>query len=393
MDKKALYNITYGLYLLSARDGEQDNACIINTACQVANNPDRISVCAIQKNLTHDMIKKTGVFTISSLSEDAPFSLFQNFGMKSGRNEDKFSSFTDTARAENGLLRLTKYANAYISAKVVASVDLGSHTLFIGEITEGEVLSQAQSCTYGYYQKAIKPRPAASGRKGWVCSVCGYVYEGEEMPDDFICPLCKHGKDDFKKIDGGKKDEKKEIKKWKCTVCGEIAEGENPPEKCPLCGQGADKFVPATAEEVKVWAAEHILGIAKDAPEQIKEGLRANFTGECTEVGMYLAMARAAYREGNSEAGDEWKKAAYDEAEHAAKFAELLGEVLTDSTRENLKMRISAENGAAEGKKELALKAGEYNLDAIADTVMEMARDEARHGKALKGMYDRHFKD
>ena len=181
------------------------------------------------------------------------------------------------------------------------------------------------------------------------------------------------------------------MKKWRCTVCGEIVVSETRPEACPLCKAPGEKFVEVVEEELN-WAAEHVVGIASDAPEEIKEGLRSNFTGECSEVGMYLAMSRVAAREGYPEIALYWEKAAYEEAEHAAKFAELLGEVLTDSTKKNLEMRVAAENGATAGKTELAKKAKELNLDAIHDTVHEMARDEARHGKALKGLLDRYFK-
>lgn len=180
------------------------------------------------------------------------------------------------------------------------------------------------------------------------------------------------------------------MKKWVCPVCGYVYEGENPPEKCPQCGVAGSKFTQQGGSEL-TWAAEHVVGVAKDAPEEIKEGLRANFTGECTEVGMYLAMSRVAYREGYPEIGDYWYKAGLEEAEHAAKFAELLGEVVTDSSEKNLTMRVEAENGATLGKFELAKKAKELNLDAIHDTVHEMARDEARHGKAFAGLLKRYF--
>ncbi|MBQ7152600.1 MAG: NADH peroxidase [Clostridia bacterium] len=181
------------------------------------------------------------------------------------------------------------------------------------------------------------------------------------------------------------------MKKWRCKVCGEIIESDEYPAQCPRCKvKGEDKF-----EEVKdeglSWAAEHVVGIAKDAPEDIKEGLRANFEGECSEVGMYLAMARVAAREGYPEIAMYWEKAAFEEAEHAAKFAEMLGEVLTDSTKKNLEMRVAAENGATAGKTDLAKKAKALNLDAIHDTVHEMARDEARHGKAFAGLLERYF--
>jgi len=179
------------------------------------------------------------------------------------------------------------------------------------------------------------------------------------------------------------------MKKFVCPVCGYVHEGDTPPEKCPLCKVPGEKFNEMTGE--RTWAAEHVLGVAKDAPEAIKQGLRENFEGECCEVGMYLAMARVAHREGYPEIGLYWEKAAYEEAEHAAKFAELLGEVVTDSTKKNLQLRVDAENGATSGKFDLAKMAKELNLDAIHDTVHEMARDEARHGRAFEGLLERYF--
>lgn len=178
--------------------------------------------------------------------------------------------------------------------------------------------------------------------------------------------------------------------KYICTVCGYVHEGDNAPEKCPQCGAPASKFKKAEAGKLS-WAAEHVVGVAKGVDPEIIEGLRQNFQGECTEVGMYLAMARVAHREGYPEIGLYWEKAAYEEAEHAAKFAELLGEVVTDSTKKNLEMRVEAENGATMGKFELAKKAKEQGLDAIHDTVHEMARDEARHGCAFEGLLNRYF--
>jgi rubrerythrin len=180
------------------------------------------------------------------------------------------------------------------------------------------------------------------------------------------------------------------MKKFVCTVCGYVHEADAPPEFCPICKAPASKFVEQKSDEM-AWAAEHVVGVAKGADARIIEGLRENFTGECSEVGMYLAMARVAYREGYPEIGAFWEKAAYEEAEHAAKFAELLGEVLTDSTKKNLQMRVDAENGATSGKYELAKRAKELGLDAIHDTVHEMARDEARHGKAFAGLLKRYF--
>ena len=399
MNIKALYNLTYGVYLMSARDGGKDNACIINTAVQVANNPTRISVAAIKGNLTHDMIVNSGKLNLSALSVDAPFSLFEHFGMKSGREVDKFATFSDVARSENGLLYLTKYATAFLSLNVVESHDLGSHTLFIGELVDAEVLEKAENCTYGYYQTVIKAsatKPAA--KTGWRCTVCNHVYEGENLPDDYVCPICKHGKEDFEKIGGEAAPKVEEVepviatggKKFVCSVCGYVHEGDSAPERCPVCKVPASKFNEIKDEE-RVWAAEHVLGVAEGAPEDVIMGLRSNFEGECTEVGMYLAMARVAHREGYPEIGLYWEKAAWEEAEHASKFAELLGEMLTDSTKRNLELRIDAEFGATNGKFELAKRAKELGLDAIHDTVHEMARDEARHGKAFEGLYKRFF--
>ena len=180
------------------------------------------------------------------------------------------------------------------------------------------------------------------------------------------------------------------MKKWKCTICGEIVESDIRPEKCPLCKAPGEKFEEVIEDDMN-WATEHEVGITDGVPAEIVEGLRSNFTGECSEVGMYLAMSRVAYREGYPEIGLYWEKAAYEEAEHAAKFAEMLGEVLTNSTKKNLEMRVAAENGACEGKFALAKKAKAANLDAIHDTVHEMAKDEARHGRAFKGLLDRYF--
>lgn len=178
--------------------------------------------------------------------------------------------------------------------------------------------------------------------------------------------------------------------KYVCTVCGYVYEGDAAPEKCPQCGVGADKFKKQEGE--MNWAAEHVVGVAQGVDEEILQGLRDNFNGECSEVGMYLAMSRVAHREGYPEIGLYWEKAAYEEAEHAAKFAELLGEVVTPSTKKNLELRVAAENGATAGKMDLALRAKKLNLDAIHDTVHEMGRDEARHGKAFEGLLKRYFK-
>ena len=205
MDKKAMYKLSYGLFVLTARDGEKDNGCIINTAIQAASEPNQLSICVNKENYTHDMIERTGKFTVSVLSEQADFELFKHFGFQSGRDVDKFMNFTGCARGADGLYYITEGTNAYISVTVDKTVDLGSHTMFIGEITDMAVLCDTPSTTYEYYQNHIKPKPQAVGKTDegqtvWRCRICGYEYVGEEIPDDFICPICKHPASDFEKI-------------------------------------------------------------------------------------------------------------------------------------------------------------------------------------------------
>lgn len=202
MNQQAMFKISYGLFVLTAQEKGFDNGCIINTAIQVTSTPNRISITVNKQNKTHDMVRATGVFNISMLSEDADFEIFKHFGFQSGKNVDKFENYGPKEKSENGLYYITKGTNAYLSGKVVQEVDLGSHTLFIADVTAGEVLSEVPSVTYTYYQEHIKPKPEApkTGKTVWICKVCGYVYEGEELPADFICPLCKHGAEDFEKV-------------------------------------------------------------------------------------------------------------------------------------------------------------------------------------------------
>lgn len=205
MNKKAMYQLTYGLFVLTARLGERDSGCIINTAGQVTNIPNRISIAVNKTNYTHDLVKASGKFNLSVLSEQAKFSTFQHFGFQSGRNVDKFADYTDAERSKNGLYYITSGTNAFISGTVEQSVDLGTHTLFIALVEDMDVLSDVPSTTYTYYQKHIKPQPKTETPKGktiWRCIVCGYEYEGEELPADFICPLCKHPASDFVKVEG-----------------------------------------------------------------------------------------------------------------------------------------------------------------------------------------------
>lgn len=203
MNKKAMYKLTYGLFVLtSGRDGK-DSGCIINTAGQVTSEPNRISIAVNKANFTHDLVKDSGEFNLSILSEKAGFDTFRHFGFQSGREVDKFAGYTDCERSQNGLYYVTAGTNAYISATVEQAIDLGSHTLFIAAVDDMEVLSDEPSASYAYYQSSIKPKPekpASGGKTVWRCSVCGYIYEGEELPADFICPLCKHPASDFEKV-------------------------------------------------------------------------------------------------------------------------------------------------------------------------------------------------
>lgn len=205
MNKKAMYKLSYGLFILTAREGNKDNGCIINTAIQAASTPNQISVCVNKANYTHDMIQKTGEFTVSVISQEASFELFKHFGFQSGRDVNKFDGFSFAKRGKNDILYVTQGTNAYISVKVEKTEDLGSHTMFIGKITDMDVLSETSSATYEYYMNNIKPKPEAVGKTAegetiWRCTICGYEYVGEEIPEDFICPLCKHPASDFEKI-------------------------------------------------------------------------------------------------------------------------------------------------------------------------------------------------
>ena len=198
----ALFNVSYGLYVLTTNDGEKDNGCIINTFNQVANTPDRVMISVNKKNYTADVIKKTMKCVVNIINKDADFNLFVRFGFHTGREVDKFEGFDSVKRLSNGVLALTKYVNSYIEIEVKEVLDLGTHYGFIGEIKETEVLNDVESVTYAYYQSDIKPKPNPNAKKktGWVCKVCGYIYEGEELPPDFVCPLCKHPASDFEKI-------------------------------------------------------------------------------------------------------------------------------------------------------------------------------------------------
>lgn len=199
MDIKALFNIGYGLYIVTSNDGAKDNGAVVNTVMQITDSPNRLAVCINKKNYTHDIVKNSGKLNVNILDESAPFSVFQNFGFRSGRDADKFEN-VDTFRSENGLLVLTDNINSFISLEVEQYVDVETHGMFICKVTDARTMYDTPTMTYSYYHKNVKPKPGDDVKKGYRCKICGYVYEGEPLPEDFICPICKHGANDFEKI-------------------------------------------------------------------------------------------------------------------------------------------------------------------------------------------------
>lgn len=439
MDIKAMYKLSYGLFVLTTKDGDKDNGFLTNTAIQVTSQPNQLSVCINKRNFTHDMVMKTGVFTVSTLSRDANLDIFTRFGYQSGKDVDKFADFTDCKRGSNGIYYITKGTNSYISVKVLKTVDLGTHTMFVGEVTDMEVLSDQESITYDYYQNHIKPKPEAVGKSQdgktvWRCSVCGHEYVGDEMPDDYICPVCQHTADYFEQVTPlvnemtsiakrtgaavavvfhdvkdsiSKNIYKSEVKimsKWICPVCGYVHEGMEAPEECPVCHTKGATWTKMDGN--MNLAATHELGIydktvrnnsnvSEEDKKYILEQLLGNYNSECYEVGMYLCMSRIAHREGYPEVGLYLEKIALEKANHAARFAELLGKDLEPklmvTTKDNLQWRVDCEYGTTESKFNLAHCCKKYDLDALHDSIHEMARDDARFGKALEGMLKRYF--
>lgn len=206
MDQNVMFKISYGLFVITAKESGFDNGCIINTTMQVTETPNQVVIAVNKANKTHDMIKETKKFNLSMLSENTPFEVFKQFGYQSGKTVDKFADFKEKKRSSNGLYYITTYANAYISADVVQEIDLQTHTLFIAKVTDGDNLSESPSVTYTYYQDHIKPKlelpkTEKKGKTAWLCKICGFIYEGEELPPDYICPICKHGVQDFEKIE------------------------------------------------------------------------------------------------------------------------------------------------------------------------------------------------
>ena len=201
MDTKVLFNIGYGLYVLTANEGEKDNGCIINTVMQVTADPCQIAIAVNKRNYTNEMIQRTKKFNVSILAESAKFDVFKRFGYQSGREINKFEGFNSVKRSPNGVLYVTENTNSYISCYVKQEIDLGTHTLFIAQLVAAETLSDKSTVTYDFYQKNIKPKPQNTSIKGWRCKICGFIYEGENLPSDYICPICKHGAIDFERVE------------------------------------------------------------------------------------------------------------------------------------------------------------------------------------------------
>lgn len=338
MDKKAMYNLTYGLFVLTANQEGKDNGCIINTAAQVTSEPNRISIAVNKSNYTHDLIKETGVFNVSILSESADFELFQRFGFQSGKAVDKFENFADYERSANGICYITKGVNSYISAKVVKAEDLGTHTLFIADVTGMEVISSEPSVTYSYYQSYIKPKPKAvgtteTGETIWRCSVCGYEYVGEELPEDFICPLCKHPASDFEKVI---KEEKK---------------------------VAVNKYT-GTKTEKNLWEA---------------------FAGESQARNKYTYFASVAKKAGYEQIAALFLQTAENEKEHAKLWFKALGEI--GDTAENLLHAAEGENAEwTDMYDRMAKEADEEGFHDLAEQFRGVGAIEKMHEERYRAL-------
>ncbi len=356
MDKKAMYKLSYGLFVLTAKDEEKDNGCIINTAIQASSMPNQLSICVNKPNLTHDMIVKTGKFTVSVISQDAGFDLFKHFGFQSGKDVDKFKNFEKCKRGENSIYYITEGTNAYISVNVSKTEDLGSHTMFIGEITDMEVLSETPSVTYDYYLKNIKPQPenvgtTTDGKTIWRCTICGYEYVGEELPEDFVCPLCKHPASDFEKIIikeektmatnkySGTQTEKNLQEAFagesqarnKYTYFASVAKKEGYEQISALFLKTADN----EKEHAKMWFKELAgLGDTKSNLADAAEGENYEWTD------MYEGFAKTAEEEGFPELAAKFRAVGEIEKHHEERYRTLLKNIETAQVFEKSEVKV-----------------------------------------------------
>ena len=356
MDKKAMYKLSYGFFLLTAKDEEKDNGCIINTAIQASSMPNQLSICVNKANLTHDMIVKTGKFTVSVISQDAGFDLFKHFGFQSGKDVDKFKNFEKCKRGENSIYYIIEGTNAYISVNVSKTEDLGSHTMFIGEITDMEVLSETPSVTYDYYLKNIKPQPenvgtTTDGKTIWRCTICGYEYVGEELPEDFVCPLCKHPASDFEKIIikeektmatnkySGTQTEKNLQEAFagesqarnKYTYFASVAKKEGYEQMSALFLKTADN----EKEHAKMWFKELAgLGDTKSNLADAAEGENYEWTD------MYEGFAKTAEEEGFPELAAKFRAVGEIEKHHEERYRALLKNIETAQVFEKSEVKV-----------------------------------------------------
>ena len=334
-DFTALFRIGYGLYVVTANLDGRDNGLIVNTVTQVTDSPNRVAVTVNKKNYSHEIILKTGVMNVNCLSVKAPFAVFQNFGFRSGRDTDKFDGI-EFSRGENGLAVLPAYANAYFGLKVERYVDLDTHGMFICAVTEAAVLSDDETMTYSYYHKNVKPKPQPKAKKGYVCKICGYVYEGEELPADFVCPLCKHGAADFEPLESVNNEEKinptqrrNNMKKFICTICGYVHEGESAPEACPKCKKPASVFKEVNPKNIY-------------AGTKTEKNLLEAFAGESMARNKYTYFASVAKKAGYEQIAALFLATAENEKEHAKLWFKALGEL--GDTAENLAHAAEGEN-------------------------------------------------
>ena len=329
MDNTAMFKLSYGLFVLTSADGNNHNGCIINTAMQVTDNPNRIIITVNKNNFTHDLVKTSGLFNVSILDESADFGIFKHFGFQSGRDTDKIGSFPNVAYSANGISYINKNTNAYISGKVVSTVDLGTHTLFVADVTDAETLSSLASMTYAFYHKNVKPAPQKTEKSGWRCTICGYIHEDDDLPADFICPLCKHGAADFEKINNN------EIKKENNTM--------------ELKGSKTEK------------------------------NLMAAFAGESQAYTKYSYYASKAKKDGYVQIGKLFEETAKNEKEHAKIWFKLLHDGMPD-TLTNLADAAAGENYEwTDMYAEFAAEAKAEGFDQIAFLFSEVAKIEKEH--------------
>ena len=357
MDKKAMYKLSYGLFILTARDGEKDNGCIINTAIQAAAEPNQLSISVNKANYTHDMIKKTGEFTVSIISQAANFDLFRHFGFQSGRDVNKFENFKGCSRGNNSILYITEGTNAYISVKVTKTEDLGSHTMFIGTVTDMKVLRETPSVTYDYYLNNIKPKPkdngtVNNGQTVWRCTICGYEYIGDELPEDFVCPLCKHPASDFEKVTKETEEKTMATNKYagtqteknlqeafagesqarnKYTYFASVAKKEGYEQMASLFLKTADN----EKEHAKMWFKE-LAGLG-----DTKANLAAAADGENYEwTDMYEGFAKTAEEEGFPELAAKFRAVGAIEKHHEERYRALLKNIETAQVFEKSEVKV-----------------------------------------------------